>query len=72
MDEDALVERGKSLYKRLHAMVRVPEDVLFHSLLSWVYRLVPRKARVMIDSRRVTSLEELTSLERLCSHGEKL
>ena len=64
MDADALVERGKSLYKRMHATVRVPEDVLFHSLLWWVYRLVPRKARVMIDSRRVTSLEELTIVLR--------
>ena len=56
---EQLYHRGQKLFRRLNAPT-VPDPKLeFTTLLAWVYHLVPKRAKVAIDTRVVKCASEL-------------
>ena len=56
---EQLYHRGQKLFRRMNAPI-VPDPKLeFSTLLAWVYHLVPKRAKVAIDTRVVKSASEL-------------
>ena len=56
---EQLYHRGQKLFRRLNAPI-VPDPKLeFTTLLAWVYHLVPKRAKVAIDTRVVNSASDL-------------
>ena len=74
MSADQLYHRGVQLLRRMVAPLKVPADLEFAILKPWVWAVVPRKARLLLDSRVVTSPVELIGAlqDHLVMEGERL
>ena len=56
---DQLYYRGQQLFRRMVAPFRLEKGAEFAVLRGWVSSVVPKKARIALDSRKVTNPAEL-------------
>ena len=59
MSADQLWHRGVQLLRRIVAPAKLEPGVEFALVKAWIWSVVPRRARVLLDSRVVTSSGEL-------------
>ena len=73
MSADQLWHRGVQLLRRMVAPSRLPADIEFAIMKCWIWSVVPRRARILLDSRVVTSSGELIGAlqDRLVLEGER-
>ena len=74
MSADQVYHRGVQLLRRMVAPLKVPADLEFAILKPWVWAVMPKKARMLLDSRVVTSPVELIGAlqDHLVMEGERL
>ena len=56
---EQLFHRGQRLFRRMNYPVKPDPNLEFTTLLAWVYHLVPKRAKMVIDTRVVTCANEL-------------
>ena len=56
---DQLYYRGKQLFRRMMGPYRIEEEAEFTILRGWVSAVVPKRARVALDARKITNSGEL-------------
>ena len=73
MSADQLYHRGVQLLRRMVAPLKLPADLEFAILKPWVWSVVSRRARILLDSRVVTSPVELIGAlqDHLVMEGER-
>ena len=73
MSADQLYGRGLQLVRRMMAPGRLDPENEFRLLKPWIWSLMPRQARIVIDSRAVTKAEELVGAlqDYLAMEGER-
>ena len=73
MSADQLYGRGLQLLRRMVAPGRLDPENEFRLLKPWIWSLVPRQARVVIDARTVYKAEELVGAlqDYLAMEGER-
>ena len=74
MSADQLYHRGVQLLRRMVAPLKVPIDLEFAIVKPWVWAIMPRKARMLLDARVVSSPVELIGAlqDYLVMEGERL
>ena len=73
MSADQLWHRGVQLVRRIVAPARLEPEAEFALVKAWVWSVVPRRTKMMLDGRVVTSSAELIGAlqDHLVSEGEK-
>ena len=73
MSADQLWHRGVQLLRRIVALARLEPGVEFALMKAWIWSIVPRRARMLLDSRVVTSSGELIGVlqDHLVMEGER-
>ena len=73
MSADHLWRRGVQLLRRIVAPAKLEQGVEFSIVKAWVWSVVPRKTKVLLDGRVVTSASELILAlqDHLVLEGEK-
>ena len=73
MSADQLWHRGVQLVRRIVAPVRLEPEAEFALVKAWIWSVVPRRTKMMLDGRVVTSSAELIGAlqDHLVSEGEK-
>ena len=59
MTADQLYHRGVQLFRRMVAPHRVSEEAEFAILRGWICSVIPKKARLVLDARAVTTAADL-------------
>ena len=74
MSADQLYHRGVQLLRRMVAPLKMPADLEFAILKPWIWAVVPRRARTLLDSRVVTSPVDLIGAlqDHLVMEGERV
>ena len=74
MSADQLYHRGVQLLRRMVAPLKMPSDIEFAILKPWIWAVVPRRAKTLLDSRVVTSPAELIGAlqDHLVMEGERV
>ena len=73
MSADQLWHRGVQLLRRIVAPAKIEPGAEFALIKAWIWSVVPRRAKVLLDSRVVTSSVELIGAlhDHLVMEGEK-
>ena len=73
LSADQLYNRGVQLVRRMVSPQRLGPETEFNLVKPWVWSLMPKQARMMIDSRTVTKAEELIGAlqDYLVMEGER-
>ena len=73
MSGDQLWQRGVQLVRRIVAPAKLEADAEFALVKAWVWSVVPKRTKMMLDGRTVTSPSELIRAlqDHLVSEGEK-
>ena len=71
---EKVYHKGQKLFRSLNAPVALDPKVEFTTVSAWVYHLMPKKAKAMIDSRTITSPADLIEAvsDFLLSEGEMI
>ena len=64
LSADEIIVKGKMLFKRMLEQGKVNDEAVFSTVKWWVYNLMPKKVKIAIDNRNVTSLAELAGVLR--------
>ena len=74
MSADQVYHRGVQLLRRMVAPLKMPADLEFAILRHWIGSVVPKRARLLLDSRVVTTPVELIGAlqDHLVMEGERV
>ena len=59
MTADSLYGKGQQLLRRIVAPAKIPPDVEFPLVRGWAYSLLPRRAKLILDSRNINNASEV-------------
>ena len=59
MTADSLYGRGQQLLRRIVAPAKIPPDVEFPLVRGWAYSLLPRRAKLILDSRNLNNAADV-------------
>ena len=73
LSADQVYARGVQLIRRIVAPQRLAPEAEFSLLKSWVWSIVPKQARLVMDARKVTNAEDLIGAlqDYLVMEGER-